>query len=146
VLLDGRKEPTMKSLRVAVVAAAFLLAGAARAGTLTSGYVNQEEARAAAEFARTTPVHPQLTAGIATLTSGYVNQEEARASAARVHTTPPYVDLTACPPSHEQAHERIAQLALQVPDRDRGKIIANTNCCDLQDHVASATVHPGDHR
>jgi hypothetical protein len=121
----------MKSFRLAVVAAAVLLAGAARAMPTNSGFMNQEEQRAALALVHTTPPYVDLTTTASAPTSGYMSQEERRVAAALLRTTPAYMDLSACPPSHEASHDQIAEQELQVPDRDRGKLVAYANCCSV---------------
>jgi hypothetical protein len=121
----------MKSFRLAVVATAVLLAGAARATPTNSGFMNLEEQRAALALVHTTPPYVDLTASASAPRSGYMTQEERRVAAALVRTTPFYMDLSECPPSHKAAHDQIAQQELHVPDRDRGKLVANANCCSM---------------
>ena len=51
------------------------------------------------------------------------------ASAATKIKTPPYLDLTGCCATvHAAEHAQAMQRALLVPDRDRGKVLAETSC------------------
>ncbi len=56
--------------------------------------------------------------------------------------SPAYTDLTGCCGSiHKAEHEKAYQRSLQVPDRDRGKVLAETSCT-MDRQVAPTSVDP----
>jgi hypothetical protein len=56
---------------------------------------------------------------------------------------PPLTDLTGCCGTiHKAEHEKAQQRALQVPDRDRGKVLADTDCNMYRQAPAPTTVDP----
>lgn len=66
----------------------------------------------------------------------------AGAASAASRFGPPLVDLTGCCGSIHQAQmEKAQKLAAQVPDRDRGKVLA-ANSCDMRQNQAPTTVDP----
>lgn len=53
----------------------------------------------------------------------------AGAASAASRGGPPLIDLTGCCGSvHKAEHDQANQHSLQVPDRDRGKVLADTSC------------------
>ncbi len=64
----------------------------------------------------------------------------ASAASAASRGGPPLIDLTGCCGSvHKAEHEKAQQRALQVPDRDRGKVLADTDC-NMQRQVPASTM------
>jgi hypothetical protein len=56
---------------------------------------------------------------------------------------PALTDLTGCCGGiHQAEHQKAQQRALQVPDRDRGKILADTSCSMQRLASAPTTVDP----
>lgn len=67
----------------------------------------------------------------------------ASAASAASRGGPPLIDLTGCCGTiHKAEHEKAQQRALQVPDRDRGKVLADTDCNMQRLASAPTTVDP----
>ncbi len=67
----------------------------------------------------------------------------AGAASAASRGGPPLTDLTGCCGTiHKAQHEKAMQRALQVPDRDRGKVLADTSCDMSRREPAPTTVDP----
>ncbi len=67
----------------------------------------------------------------------------AGAASAASRGGPPLTDLTGCCGTiHKTQHEKAMQRALQVPDRDRGKVLADTSCDMSRREPAPTTVDP----
>lgn len=71
----------------------------------------------------------------------------AGAASAASRGGPPLIDLTGCCGTvHKVDHEKAMQRALQVPDRDRGKVLADTSCDMSRREPAPTTVDSKYHR
>lgn len=67
----------------------------------------------------------------------------AGAASAASRGGPPLIDLTGCCATvHQSEHAKALQRALQVPDRDRGKILADTSCNMGRQTPPPTTVDP----